>query len=116
MASGMVEQKEHKEYQNDIDRLFAETSFYQSELVGAMQYRKGVSRQLFLPFYMNFLNLYTQTVKSKHMQKEVDLIKRIDEWMNFKKNIDEARVIEGMKLFREWGTAMENQGIHTLTR
>lgn len=112
----MVEQKDHKEYQNDIDRLFADTSYYLSELVGAMQYKKGVSRQLFLPFYMNFLNLYTQTVKSKHMQKEETLIKTIDKWMNHKNQINEERVIEGMELFRKWGTAMENQGIHTITR
>ena len=115
VTGGVIEQKEHKEYQKDIDGLFSETSGALSDLVTFYQFKHQVSIQLFLPFYMGFFNLFIQTAKSKHMQAEKDLITEIDKWMDYRNKVDEKRIRDGIELFKKWGTAMEKQGIHTLT-
>jgi hypothetical protein len=115
MTSGVIEQKEHKEYQKDIDGLFSETSMALSDLVTYYQFKHRVSIQLFLPFYTGFFNLFIQTAKSKYMQNEQELIEEIDKWMDYRNKVDETRIRQGIELFKKWGTAMEKQGIHTIT-
>lgn len=115
--SDILQQRDHLQYRNDIDTLFSGTSLALASLLTEMQLRNmAVPRPMFRPFYEGFNALYLQTAKSKHMQEEKDLIDRMEHWLDPRGKIDINRVMDGRKLFQEWGRAMEKCGLHTFTK
>ena len=113
-----VQQQDHLTYRNDIDDLFSFTSGALAELLMVMQIKNGtVNREMFARFYRGFNDLFMQTSKSKVMaEQEQELITRIEHWMDYRHPITEKRVVEGRKLFVQWGTALEARGLHTFTK
>lgn len=117
MADDVLQQQDHRQYRNDIDSLFSFTSGALAALLTNMQVKNMVvPRGVFAPFYEGFCTLYLQTAKSKHMQGERGLIDKIEKWMDPRSQINVQRVMEGRELFKEWGTAMEKNGVHTLNK
>lgn len=117
MPEGIVPQKDHRDYRDEINESLSNTSYYQSELLGILQTRQAVPLSAFMGFYKSFNHLYNLTARLKVMQEhEKELVTKIETWLEYTNKVDIPRVIDGTLLFREWSWKLEYHGIHTFTK
>lgn len=110
-ASPQQYHQEHKALSITIDGLYVETVLSQADLMGYLCTRVGNIRDFHLPFYRNFMALYTMTANHKEMEPFKEVSEKIRRWGYPSNHFDPGKSMAGVSLFNDWGAALFKSGI-----
>lgn len=109
----ILEQQRHRVFVEDIDAAFSESTKLLAQLMMMYGRTGGVNKPLYFNFKCMFNILYFNTSCLREMQKDMELIARVDRWL-LNRTVSAPELIEGRKLFGEYAQALETAGVHTL--
>ena len=106
-----IPQQEHKGLSQAIDAAYMDAVEYKGILMERLCTGVGMLRVYYLPFYRSFVKLFTMTCKRKEMEPCRELSDRIQRWATPTRVIDEAKCLNGIKLFDEWQAELYKNGV-----